>query len=82
MNRVEKEKANIAGHDVNYLGYAGVLDQIGAAGHPPTIPVKLNQTPGSLRSPPVQFGENTEEILKQMGYPNEEIEKFKHKGVV
>ncbi|NGY04275.1 CaiB/BaiF CoA transferase family protein [Solimonas terrae] len=26
-----------AGHDMNYLGYAGVLDQTGAAGGPPTI---------------------------------------------
>jgi crotonobetainyl-CoA:carnitine CoA-transferase CaiB-like acyl-CoA transferase len=26
------------GHDVNYLGYAGVLDAIGAAGGPPVIP--------------------------------------------
>ncbi|BAL26307.1 CaiB/BaiF CoA-transferase family protein [Azoarcus sp. KH32C] len=27
-----------AGHDINYIGYAGVLDQIGAAGGPPVIP--------------------------------------------
>ena len=26
-----------AGHDVNYLGYAGVLDQTGAAGGPPAL---------------------------------------------
>lgn len=26
-----------AGHDMNYLGYAGVLDQTGVAGGPPTI---------------------------------------------
>jgi crotonobetainyl-CoA:carnitine CoA-transferase CaiB-like acyl-CoA transferase len=26
-----------AGHDINYIGYAGVLDQIGVAGGPPAI---------------------------------------------
>src|SRR5574343_1399983 len=29
---------DLAGHDINYLGYAGVLDQIGHAGGPPAIP--------------------------------------------
>ncbi len=27
-----------AGHDINYIGLAGVLDQIGAAGGPPVVP--------------------------------------------
>ncbi|TCO83779.1 crotonobetainyl-CoA:carnitine CoA-transferase CaiB-like acyl-CoA transferase [Plasticicumulans lactativorans] len=27
-----------AGHDLNYIGYAGVLDQTGSAGGPPAIP--------------------------------------------
>ncbi len=30
--------AQRAGHDLNYIGYAGVLDQIGVAGGPPAIP--------------------------------------------
>lgn len=30
--------AQRAGHDINYIGYAGVLDQIGGAGTPPAIP--------------------------------------------
>jgi crotonobetainyl-CoA:carnitine CoA-transferase CaiB-like acyl-CoA transferase len=30
--------AQRAGHDINYIGYAGVLDQIGAAGGPPVLP--------------------------------------------
>lgn len=29
---------DLAGHDINYLGYAGVLDQIGKADEPPAIP--------------------------------------------
>jgi crotonobetainyl-CoA:carnitine CoA-transferase CaiB-like acyl-CoA transferase len=30
-------RAGKAGHDINYLGYAGVLDQTGAAGGPPAL---------------------------------------------
>ncbi len=30
--------AHRAGHDINYIGYAGVLDQIGVAGGAPAIP--------------------------------------------
>lgn len=29
---------DLAGHDINYLGYAGVLEQIGLEGSPPAIP--------------------------------------------
>ena len=31
-------RAQAAGHDINYIGYAGVLDQVGAEGGPPVIP--------------------------------------------
>ncbi len=30
-------RAGAAGHDINYLGYAGVLEQTGAAGGPPAL---------------------------------------------
>jgi len=30
-------RAPLAGHDINYLGYAGVLDQTGARGAPPAL---------------------------------------------
>ena len=30
-------RAHAVGHDINYLGYAGVLDQSGAAGGPPAL---------------------------------------------
>ena len=30
-------RAHLAGHDINYLGYAGVLDQTGGRGAPPTL---------------------------------------------
>ena len=31
-------RAGLAGHDINYLGYAGVLDQTGSRGGPPALP--------------------------------------------
>ncbi|MCP5106812.1 MAG: CoA transferase, partial [bacterium] len=31
------------------------------------VPVKLSETPGTLRTPPVEFGESTPEILRELG---------------
>ncbi|MGI9647431.1 MAG: CaiB/BaiF CoA transferase family protein [Acidimicrobiia bacterium] len=33
--------ASAAGHDINYIALAGVLDMIGPAGGPPTVPLNL-----------------------------------------
>jgi alpha-methylacyl-CoA racemase len=33
--------AQMAGHDINYIALAGVLNHIGRAGHPPTPPLNL-----------------------------------------
>jgi alpha-methylacyl-CoA racemase len=33
--------AQVAGHDLNYIGLAGVLHEIGAAGGPPVIPLNV-----------------------------------------
>jgi len=46
------------------------------------IPVKLSDTPGSIRTAPVSFGENTKKILEELGYTEREIEGFMEKGVV
>lgn len=46
------------------------------------IPVKLSGTPGSVRTPPPGFGENTEEILRELGYNDEKIREFGEKGVI
>ncbi len=38
-----------AGHDVNYLSYAGILDLIGIPGHPPSIPgIQIADIVGAL----------------------------------
>ena len=46
------------------------------------IPVKLSETPGSIRTPPVAFGESTSAILIELGYPQAEIKAFADKGVI
>jgi crotonobetainyl-CoA:carnitine CoA-transferase CaiB-like acyl-CoA transferase len=46
------------------------------------IPVKLRETPGSIRTAAVGFGESTKKILEELGYTKREIERFMEKGVV
>ncbi len=45
------------------------------------VPVKLSETPGTVRTPPVGFGENTVSILQELGYTEDQIKVFKDKGV-
>lgn len=45
------------------------------------VPVKLSETPGAVRTPPVNFGESTPEILRELGYPDNEIKRFDEEGV-
>jgi crotonobetainyl-CoA:carnitine CoA-transferase CaiB-like acyl-CoA transferase len=45
------------------------------------VPVKLSETPGTVRTPPVGFGENTVSILQELGYTEDQIKSFKDKGV-
>jgi crotonobetainyl-CoA:carnitine CoA-transferase CaiB-like acyl-CoA transferase len=44
--------------------------------------VKLSATPGDLRSPPPLLGEHTGEILKELGYSDEIINKLSRDGVI
>lgn len=46
------------------------------------VPVKLSTTPGSVRTPPVSFGENTVDLLGELGYSAEEIDVLAKKNVV
>jgi crotonobetainyl-CoA:carnitine CoA-transferase CaiB-like acyl-CoA transferase len=46
------------------------------------VPVKLSDTPGAVRTPPVDFGESTSDILQELGYTPNEIKKFAEEGVV
>ncbi len=46
------------------------------------IPAKLSETPGSIRTVPSKFGEQTGEILKEVGYSIEQIATFFESGVL
>ncbi len=46
------------------------------------VPVKLNKTPGSVRTPPPDFGDNTTAVLSEFGYTPDEIRSFSEEGIV
>ncbi|MBC2716862.1 MAG: CoA transferase [Desulfobacteraceae bacterium] len=46
------------------------------------VPVKLSDTPGSVRTIPPAFGENTNTVLKEFGYSDEKINEFEKQGVI
>jgi crotonobetainyl-CoA:carnitine CoA-transferase CaiB-like acyl-CoA transferase len=45
------------------------------------IPIKLSDTPGSLRTGPPRLGQHTDEILAGLGYSAKDIELLHQKGV-
>jgi crotonobetainyl-CoA:carnitine CoA-transferase CaiB-like acyl-CoA transferase len=45
------------------------------------VPIKLSETAGSIRTPPVGFGESTVSILQELGYTENQIKSFAKKGV-
>lgn len=46
------------------------------------IPVKLSETPGSVRMAPPTLGQNNIEVLSRLGYSQEDIAVLKDKGVI
>ncbi|KPA14669.1 alpha-methylacyl-CoA racemase [Candidatus Magnetomorum sp. HK-1] len=46
------------------------------------VPVKLSETPGNIRTPPVSFGENTHDILYELGYTDDDIKAFRKQDVI
>jgi len=47
-----------------------------------TTPVTFRQNPSSVRTPAPELGQNTEEILLDLGYSWEDIAQFKEQGVI
>ena len=43
-------------------------------------PLRLDETPPTLRIPPAELGEHTEEIIAELGYSPEEIATFREQG--
>ncbi len=58
-----------------------IRDQKGETATTLGVPVKLSATPGSIRTPPVKFGESTIPILRELGYGEDQIKEFADKGV-
>ncbi len=49
----------------------------------PGFPVKLGESPASIRMPAPQLGEHNEEVLTQiLGYSKEEVEELRKEGVI
>jgi len=46
------------------------------------IPVKMSETPGTIRSAPVQFGESTEKVLLELGYSSNDVKLFSEEGIL
>ena len=58
-----------------------ILDQPNG---PPTLgnPVKLSETPPSLRTPPPLFGQHTEDVLRDLGLDAAAIDRLRGAGVI
>jgi crotonobetainyl-CoA:carnitine CoA-transferase CaiB-like acyl-CoA transferase len=48
----------------------------------PASPIKLSETPASLRTPPPTFGSDTDAVLASLGIGADEIERLRATGVV
>lgn len=46
------------------------------------VPVKLSETPGSVRSPSPLLGQHTDDVLSDMGYSEDEIAALRAAGVI
>jgi crotonobetainyl-CoA:carnitine CoA-transferase CaiB-like acyl-CoA transferase len=46
------------------------------------IPVKLSETPGSVRRPAPTLGQHTDEVLADLGYSEAEVDRLRAEGVV
>lgn len=46
------------------------------------LPIKLSDTPGSVRKAPPLLGENTSEVLSKLGYSSSDFTVLKEKGII
>lgn len=46
------------------------------------LPVKLTENPGSIRTIPPKFGENTHQILKELGFSSHKLQEMTDEGVI
>lgn len=48
----------------------------------PGVAIKMSDTPGSVRTPPPDLGQHTDEVLVAAGFDKDAIERFRESGVV
>ncbi len=65
------------------LGLVQTLDHPTAGPIPAlAVPILMSETPGGIKRPPPLFGEHTGEVLKEIGYTPDEIDRMAGTGAV
>ena len=68
---------------VRHLGLIAEVDHpVAGRVRAPGIPVRMSETPGSVRRAPPLLGEHTDEVLRELDYAPSEIEKLRADGAV
>src|SRR5256712_8862521 len=68
---------------LRHLGLIAEVDHpVAGRVRAPGIPVRMSETPGSVRRAPPLLGEHTDEVLRELGYAPRDIEKLRADGAV